>query len=227
MAPPSTPADITFEAESTRGDAVVEVPIPPRKMSARGDETSLSQKGKGCSVKGQLFTSKVSGEFRINLGKPITPHLASMVNMDLQSNLTSHKIHHFSIGEDFKGKAFPLNDLETVTNEEGHYLYHLRVIPTVEKRLNKAPSYNYQFAWQESLHKGMRISPGVSALTFEAPGVHFFYDFYPIMVEYSETKLSFLQFLTSIFAIVGGVFTISSIIDSCIYQSSRAMKKRS
>jgi hypothetical protein len=37
--------------------------------------------------------------------------------------------------------------------EEGHYLYHLRVIPTVEKRLNKAPSYNYQFAWQESLHK--------------------------------------------------------------------------
>jgi hypothetical protein len=39
--------------------------------------------------------------------------------------------------------------------------------------------------------------------------VHFFYDFYPIMVEYSETKLSFLQFLTSIFAIVGGVFTIS------------------
>lgn len=40
-------------------------------------------------------------------------------------------------------------------------------------------------------------------------GIHFFYDFYPIMVEYSERKTSFLQFVTSVAAIVGGIFTVS------------------
>jgi hypothetical protein len=40
-------------------------------------------------------------------------------------------------------------------------------------------------------------------------GVHFFYDFYPIAVEYSEKKASFFQFLTSVCAIIGGVFTVS------------------
>lgn len=42
-----------------------------------------------------------------------------------------------------------------------------------------------------------------------APGIHFFYDFYPVMVEYTHKKPSFLQFLTSVFAVIGGIFTIS------------------
>lgn len=42
-----------------------------------------------------------------------------------------------------------------------------------------------------------------------APGIHFFYDFYPVMVEYTHKKTSFLQFLTSVFAVIGGIFTIS------------------
>ena len=41
------------------------------------------------------------------------------------------------------------------------------------------------------------------------PGIHFFYDFYPIMVEYAEKKPTLLQFLTSVCAIVGGIFTVS------------------
>lgn len=57
--------------------------------------------------------------------------------------------------------------------------------------------------------QGIRISPGLSALTMNAPGIHFFYDFYPVMVEYSHRKQSFPQFLTSVFAVIGGIFTIS------------------
>lgn len=39
---------------------------------------------------------------------------------------------------------------------EGHYLYNLRVIPTVDKKLSRDPKYNYEFAFQESLHKVRR-----------------------------------------------------------------------
>ncbi|KAL4368340.1 hypothetical protein GQ457_05G025380 [Hibiscus cannabinus] len=47
--------------------------------------------------------------------------------------------------------------------------------------------------------------------------VFFFYDFPPIKVTFTEHDISFLQFLTNICAIVGGVFTATRIIDWCIY----------
>jgi glucose dehydrogenase len=55
------------------------------------------------------------------------------------------------------------------------------------------------------------------------PGVVFSYEFSPIAVEYVETKPTFLQFLTSTSAIVGGVFAVARIIDTAIY--SVASKK--
>lgn len=191
-----------------------------------------------------------------------------MVAIESKSNFTSHLIHHFSVGERKPGKGYPLDGLMTLPDGEGHYLYNLRIIPTVEKFLYGAPAYNYEFAFQESLHKvrwlvwlvgpvgcvwagcmwvggwvhachhthdqqlnpthkhysnrqtntqGIRISPGVSALTMNAPGIHFFYDFYPVMVEYSHRKQSFPQFLTSVFAVIGGIFTISRCVFGCVF----------
>jgi endoplasmic reticulum-Golgi intermediate compartment protein 3 len=45
-------------------------------------------------------------------------------------------------------------------------------------------------------------------------------------VRYTEERTSFLHFLTSVCAIVGGVFTVSGIIDAFIYHSGKAMKKK-
>lgn len=53
------------------------------------------------------------------------------------------------------------------------------------------------------------------------PGVIFSYEFSPIAVEYVESKPSFLHFLTSTSAIVGGVFAVARMIDSAIYSVSK------
>ena len=76
-----------------------------------------------------------------------------MVQIESKSNFTSHLIHHFSVGERNPKKSYPLDGLMTLPDGEGHYLYNLRIIPTVEKFLYRAPAYNYEFAFQESLHK--------------------------------------------------------------------------
>lgn len=76
-----------------------------------------------------------------------------MVQIESKSNFTSHLIHHFSVGERNPKKSYPLDGLMTLPDGEGHYLYNLRIIPTVEKFLYGAPAYNYEFAFQESLHK--------------------------------------------------------------------------
>ena len=45
-------------------------------------------------------------------------------------------------------------------------------------------------------------------------------------VRYKETKMTFLHFLTSACAIVGGIFTVSGIVDAFIYHGSQAIKKK-
>ena len=49
------------------------------------------------------------------------------------------------------------------------------------------------------------------------PGVFFIYDISPIKVKFTEKQQSFTYFLTSLCAIVGGVFTVAGIIDAAIY----------
>jgi len=58
------------------------------------------------------------------------------------------------------------------------------------------------------------------------PGVFFFYDLSPIKVTFTEEHISFLHFLTNVCAIIGGVFTVSGILDSFIYHGHRAIKKK-
>lgn len=58
------------------------------------------------------------------------------------------------------------------------------------------------------------------------PGVFVMYDLSPIMVMFTEKQRSFAHFLTSVCAIVGGVFTVAGIIDSLLYHSMRSLKKK-
>ncbi len=45
-------------------------------------------------------------------------------------------------------------------------------------------------------------------------------------VRFSETKSSVAHFLTSVCAIVGGVFTVSGLIDSFVYHGHRVLRKK-
>jgi hypothetical protein len=45
-------------------------------------------------------------------------------------------------------------------------------------------------------------------------------------VRYREERTSFLHFLTSVCAIVGGVFTVSGILDAFVYHGAQAVRKK-
>jgi hypothetical protein len=53
-------------------------------------------------------------------------------------------------------------------------------------------------------------------------GCFFFFDFSPIKVKLTEEKMSLGSFLTSACAIIGGVFTVSGLIDSFYYHGRQA-----
>lgn len=57
------------------------------------------------------------------------------------------------------------------------------------------------------------------------PGVFIKYEFAPVKVHIEEYHRSFLQFFTSVCAIVGGVFTVAGILDRVVLTSQQALKK--
>ena len=57
------------------------------------------------------------------------------------------------------------------------------------------------------------------------PGLFFIYELSPFMVQVTETGVPFTHFLTSVCAIVGGVFTIAGIVDSVLFHMPKAMGK--
>jgi hypothetical protein len=58
------------------------------------------------------------------------------------------------------------------------------------------------------------------------PGVFFMLNHSPMRIIYSESRPTFGSFLTSICAIIGGVFSVASIIDTILYRAERISEQR-
>lgn len=100
------------------------------------------------------------------------------------------------------------------------YQYFVKVVPTRYHKLNGVELKTNQFS--VTTHKRVMNSRlGESGL----PGVFFMYELSPILVQLTETRRSFAHFLTSLCAIIGGVFTVAGMIDGVIYTSLKAMRK--
>ncbi|KAI0050351.1 Sec1-like protein [Auriscalpium vulgare] len=69
--------------------------------------------------------------------------------------------------------------------------------------------------------QGVQIGHGGSGV----PGAFFNFEVSPILVVHQETRQSFAHFLTSTCAIVGGVLTIASLLDSVVFATQRSLKK--
>ncbi|XP_071741615.1 uncharacterized protein [Rutidosis leptorrhynchoides] len=181
-----------------------------------------AEEGEGCNVYGSLEVNKVAGNFHFVKSF----HLANMhVNQTAQnfqedSYNISHKINKLSFGGHYPGIINPLDGVQWFQGTaNGMYQYFIKVVPTVYTPLRGPVIHSNQFSVTEHYK-----SPEVGQRSL--PGVFFFYDLSAIKVTYTETRTSFLHFLTNICAIVGGIFTVAGIVDSFIYHGQRALKKK-
>jgi hypothetical protein len=58
------------------------------------------------------------------------------------------------------------------------------------------------------------------------PAAKFSYDMSPMTVVVQEHRIPFYHFLTSLCAIIGGVFTVIGLVDSVLYHSLSSMKTK-
>jgi hypothetical protein len=98
------------------------------------------------------------------------------------------------------------------------YQYFLKIVPTEFDFLNGKQTRTFQY----SVSKQDQIVSHGGGL----PGVFFMLDHSPMRVIYSESKPTFSSFLTSICAIIGGIFSVARIIDSALYRAERISNQR-
>ncbi|XP_019456922.1 PREDICTED: endoplasmic reticulum-Golgi intermediate compartment protein 3-like [Lupinus angustifolius] len=181
-----------------------------------------NEDGEGCNVYGFLEVNKVAGNFHFAPGKSFQQSgvlVHELLAFQKDSFNLSHHINRLAFGEYFPGVINPLDSVQwTQDMASGMYEYFIKVVPTVYTDVSGHTIQSNQFSVTEHFGTGERLQ--------SLPGVFFFYDLSPIKVTFTEEHISFLHFLTNVCAIVGGVFTVSGILDSFIYHGQKAIKKK-
>jgi len=170
--------------------------------------------GEGCDFSGHLLVNKVAGDFHFALQRA-DHHALMSVYHNRESLNVSHVIHSISFGEPYPGIVNPLEGQRKILSDgSGYFQYYIKVVPTVYEPLRGKHVHTNQYSYTELF----RTTKDIDKL----PAVHFHYEISPIMARFSESRRSLSSFLTGLCAIVGGVFTVAGIVDSCVYRLHKA-----
>ena len=175
----------------------------------------------GCNLKGSFFVDAVPGSFYISSGYygSIIQQLAE--ERVLKFNI-QHRINQISFGEMNKNEiwsnfgrqisklSYGLTNIKKKNDKSIRiYQYYLKVVPTKFLTYSGKEINNYQYTYSSFGEFDSN----------EMPSMYFRYDLSPITVEYKQYKETFLNFFINICAILGGVFTVTGIVDAIIHKS--------
>ncbi|KAJ7012119.1 endoplasmic reticulum-Golgi intermediate compartment protein 3-like [Populus alba x Populus x berolinensis] len=182
------------------------------------------EEGEGCNINGSLEVNRVAGNFHFVPGKSFHQsnfQLLDLLDMQKESYNISHRINRLAFGDYFPGVVNPLDGIQLMhETPNGVQQFFIKVVPTIYTDIRGRTVHSNQYSVTEHFKKSELMH--LDSL----PGVYFIYDFSPIKVTFKEEHTSFLHFMTSICAIIGGIFTIAGIVDSFIYHGRKAIKKK-
>mmetsp|Transcript_78715 Transcript_78715/g.230945 ORF Transcript_78715/g.230945 Transcript_78715/m.230945 type:complete len:364 (-) Transcript_78715:53-1144(-) len=175
----------------------------------------------GCQVHGDVLVSKVGGNVHVALGKSTVrdgKHVHEFNIKDVSDGFnTSHSIHRLEFGERVAGVQSPLEGTTKIV-KHGAYMFHyyIKLVPTKFTGSDRVV-YTHQYSVTDN-DKNVMVRQGELA---GLPGVFLVYEFTPFMVQKIEKVVPFSHFLTSVCAIIGGVFTVAGMIDAALYRGLR------
>jgi len=171
--------------------------------------------GEGCHLEGSITVNKVAGNFHFALSKA-DHHVLMTVFGQKESINVSHVIHSISFGDVYPSMVNPLDATPKILpNSTGYFQYHIKVVPTLYEPWYGEPLLTNQFSYTELFRTTHELD--------KFPAVYFHYEFSPIMAKFSQSRRSYSSFLTGLCAIVGGVFTVAGMVDSCVHRITRSL----
>ena len=181
-------------------------PVPPLSTIKQCKDDVISYaniKDEKCRITGTVVVPSTQGTVIIATGDSMDDQKntsqALGISMD-DVNLT-HTIHQCYLGNNDRGDH-PLDEITKVQHQVGRYkgLYFINTL-----REKTAGSEVYRIT--ASHYDRYRAST-----TGKFPGLFIHYDVSPIIVEY-KSDISFLHFLVDLMAILGGIYSLGSLLD--------------
>jgi len=176
----------------------------------------------GCRVAGFMTVPRVPGTFQIE------PHSSDSVLSPQMTNL-SHIIHSLHFGERLDPQLerrlprkqqfllHPLNGKEFLLSKRHLAPQHyIQIVSTMYEFRDGLKINSYQFTSQN------RIAQYANE---EIPLAKFSYALSPVSVLISQRRNPFYSFITSLFAIVGGTFTVVSLLNTTLHTFGVHLKK--
>jgi endoplasmic reticulum-Golgi intermediate compartment protein 3 len=129
---------------------------------------------------------------------------------------TSHTINTLRFGHDVPGIEYPLeHQTRTIRDAFGVYQYYIKVVPTMYVPLRGAAITTNQYSVTEHLK---HVEPGSNR---GLPSVYLYYELSTITAQVVESRPGFFAFLTSVCAVVGGVYTVLGLLNQGISSVQR------
>ncbi|CAG9464669.1 unnamed protein product [Pedinophyceae sp. YPF-701] len=230
---------VTFaEAVSYHRQKAPAGPLDVKAALANSDDKELSKvvgdahKAPGCNINGFLLVKKVPGAITMSLVAP--GH-----SLDAERIDTSHVVHKFFFGlplatreaarvlkrmhphgltrawmDKFAGAQF-----ESPSANMTHEHYMQVVLTTMTPLGRGVRSHD---AYEYTLHSHSYSAEGAD----QVPETRFSYEPSPIQIMVSERRQPLYHFVTSLCAVVGGVFTVMGMLGGGIGAASAALKKK-
>ncbi|KAG6918770.1 hypothetical protein DXG01_011961 [Tephrocybe rancida] len=201
------------------------------------------QKNEGCNISGRIRVNKVIGNIHLSPGRSFQTNSRNVYELvpylrdDGTRHDFSHEIHRFAFEGDDEydywkaeaGRAMKKRlgiTADPLDNTQGRVVstrFHTAEGQNVNTHQYSATSFERDLTEgiQGESPQGIHLQHGVNGV----PGAFFNFEISPILVVHSDTRQAFAHFVTSTCAIIGGVLTVASLLDSILFATSRAIKK--
>eukprot|EP00210_Caulerpa_lentillifera_P006618 g6323.t1 len=191
-------------------------------------ETQKLSTHAGCNLAGFVLVKKVPGTLHFLAKSGGTSFDHNLMNM-------THYIHHFYFGMrpspyryNFLKKMHPLglqkdwadklqNEEFISTNIQSTHEHYIQVVLTTIEA-GSGSTYTDYNSYEYTVHSHTYSSESI-------PAAKFSYHLSPIQIVVKEELKEVYKFVTSLCAIIGGVFTVAGILDSLVHQGVRIAKK--
>ena len=176
----------------------------------------------GCNIQGSVILTKESGNLHFAPGEELkhrtTMRVEDLLTFTFMEFNMSHTIHYINLGPDYPGFHSPLNRAKrTVSDGYGMYQYYLKLVPTIYRFLSGKEIHTNQYSVTEHLR---HVDPGSGR---GLPGVFFFYDTSPLHVEIVERRKGLISLMTSLCALVGGIYTMMGFLERIIFSLDKKL----
>jgi hypothetical protein len=171
----------------------------------------------GCQLYGNFEVLKVPGNFHVS-SQAYGPIIGQLIAEGIYEFDVSHKINHMSFGDESHIKHIKTNFNAGILNpidgteklqtagQTKIYEYYLKVVPTTYVDL-KGDKFNVlQFTFNQNENDA----------DIMIPTLYFRYDISPILVKIAQYRDDPFHFFVQICAIIGGVFTVTGILDTML-----------